>query len=102
LMIIVTLGLYRIYWNCAAAKRLNSLGAKDRSMFYLIVSIIAHIPTYVVMALSIINLLGGDIGVHPALTVVAAISGIAPYLIFASMMRDAGKLKLNLRHENTV
>jgi hypothetical protein len=35
-MLIFTFGIYSIYWQYAAGKRLNQLGADDRSIIYLI------------------------------------------------------------------
>ena len=39
LMFIITFGIYGIYWQYAAGKRLAILGAKDRSIMYLLFSI---------------------------------------------------------------
>lgn len=38
LMLVVTLGIYEIYWQYAAGKRLAKLGASDRAVLYLVLS----------------------------------------------------------------
>lgn len=40
-MMIFTFGIYSIYWQYAAGKRLNQLGADDRSIIYLVLCFVA-------------------------------------------------------------
>ena len=52
-MQVFTFGIYKIYWNYAAANRLHSLGAPDRSKTYLWVSIVAAVIAYIIAFLMI-------------------------------------------------
>ena len=44
-MSLLTFGIYQIYWQYAAGKRLAKLGAEDRSIIYLIIALLSGIGT---------------------------------------------------------
>ena len=95
-----TLGIYWIYWNYAAGKRLTKMGARDRSMFYLLVNIVSFVISITMMIFILV----------PAITfannlifvLVSAFSSLIPFATLIHMQCTANKIVDNRNNAGPV
>jgi len=103
---IFTLGIYTTYWHYAAAKRLNQLGAKDRSSLYLPLSIISCVSALVALGFGIhtfsVALNQASLGDYSSvsnlmplpLSILNVVLSLIPYAILMRLLNDANKLNI--------
>jgi hypothetical protein len=87
--VLLTFGGYYIYWCYAAGKRLKLMGAKDRSVIYLIFGTIGYLVSTAYTVLVLIPII--SVGQFLVLDVIFLVCGIIPYVMLAHMKYAANK-----------
>jgi len=87
---LLTLGIYMIYWHFAAGKRLAKMGAKDRSILYLALNLIAFVVSVTTVVL-IMGKIVDDVGLI-ALKVINEVSSLLLFAILMHMQYSANKV----------
>jgi len=86
---VLTLGIYAVYWHYAAGKRLNKLGAKDRSLVYMFVYFVSYVISIVLVTLTLLKLFEVIDYDSIILNIILWVNTLIPYALFMHMQYTA-------------